>query len=763
MNVFFEESGNFKAGSVLSKQGEALQVELPGGRRAKVKGRDVLVEFAAPEPAELMRLAEQQSGEIDLDFLWEVADEAEFDVGSLAADYFGTPGAVQHAALALRLHGSPVYFRRKGRGRYQRAPEEQLKAALAALERRRQQALVQAEYETELKAGQLPPAFDGKVMALLVRPDKNSIEYKALEAAAGARGVTPAQLMIECGGLPSVQAWLEARFTAEHFPQGTGFPAVKLDFSPNGLPRVDADAFSIDDVTTTEIDDAFSVQPLSDGRVRIGIHIAAPALGIAPHDEIDRIARARLSTVYMPGDKITMLPESVVDAFTLKEGDYRPALSLYFIVNATTQEIVTSETCVEAVFVRTNIRHNELEDIVTEAALADGSGDYPHKAQIAVLWPFAQALHEKRQQARLASGLRRETQRQSDYNYYIEGEHVTIQPRRRGSPLDTIVAEMAILANSSWGGYLSENGVPAIYRAQRSFGPNRTRLQISPAPHEGLGVAQYAWSTSPLRRYVDLVNQWQLVALVEHGVTAKLVAPFKPKDAELYAVMQHFDETYTAYAEHQQRMERFWCLRWLEQEKGGVGGQVVATVVKGDLLRLEEIPLQFLLPGLGIHPRGTRVLLQVADIDLLNVTISTRLLHVIDTPDSAALAATEGVEEDEAGEAGEAAAQAEEADQSQGADEIVLAGDAAEAAQAVPGAAVEQAITGSIGAPSASLAAHEAQAAQAGEALSAQTDAALHEATPEPADEVAELPPVAASEDALGDGAPRAAGDRPLS
>lgn len=638
VNVFFEESGSFKAGSVLSKQGEALQVELPGGRRTKVKGRDVLVEFEKPDAAELVRQAEAQREDIDLDFLWEVAGDEEFDVAALAAEYYGKPGAVEQAALALRLHGAPVYFRRKGRGRYLRAPREQVDAALAALERRRQQAEVQRGYEAELIAGRLPEVYQGKVLSLLVRPDKNTIEYKALEAAAGARGMTQPQLMIACGGLPSVQTWLEARFTAEYFPHGTGFPPVKVEFDAQDLPCADVEAFSIDDVTTTEIDDAFSVQTLSDGRVRIGIHIAAPALGIRPGDEVDAVARARLSTVYMPGDKITMLPESVVDVFTLGEGDHRPALSLYLIVNMTTQEIVTTETRIERVFVKTNVRHNELEDIVTEAALAEGSGEYAHKAEIALLWPFAQALFEKRQQARLASGLRRETPRQSDYNFYIDGEHVSIQARRRGSPLDTIVAELAILTNSTWGGFLGEHGVPAIYRAQRSFGPNRTRLQLSPAPHEGLGVAQYAWSTSPLRRYVDLVNQWQLVALVTHGVTAKLVAPFKPKDADLYAVMQHFDETYSAYAEHQQRMERFWCLRWLQQEKGGVGGQVVATVVKGDLVRLEEIPLQFLMPALGTYARGTRLLLDITDIDLLNVAVAARLRQVLDTPDDVSTA-----------------------------------------------------------------------------------------------------------------------------
>jgi exoribonuclease-2 len=348
----------------------------------------------------------------------------------------------------------------------------------------------------------------------------------------------------------------------------------------------------------------------------------------------------------MPGDKITMLPDSVVEAFTLAEGGLRPALSLYVIINRETQEIVASETRAERVFVKNNLRHNTLDELVTEEALAAGTGEYPHKDDIAVLWPFAQALFEKRQTARAGYGLRREVQRNTDFNFYVEGEHITITPRRRGSPLDTIVAELAILANSSWGAFLHDHGVPGIYRSQRAFGaptgPKRTRMQTNAAPHEGLGVTQYAWSTSPLRRYVDLVNQWQLLACVQHGVTAKLAAPFKPKDADLFAVVQGFDDTYTAYADHQRRMEYFWCLRWLKQENRK---QVVASVVKGDLVRLEEIPLLLHVPGLGVHARGTRLQMEVMSIDELTVEASVRLLHVLDAP-----SVTSGSEAEEADE-----------------------------------------------------------------------------------------------------------------
>ncbi|WP_206999316.1 ribonuclease catalytic domain-containing protein [Trinickia mobilis] len=645
MNVFFEESGSFKAGSVLSRQGDAFQVELPGGRRAKVRAKDVLIEFEKPSAAELMQQADEAAQQIDLDFLWECAPADEFPFATLANDYYGESyGPIERAALVLCMHGAPVYFRRKGRGQYQRAPEDQLKMALASLERKRQQALVQAEYEEELKAGRLPAAFDGKALSLLTKPDKNSIEYKALEAAAAARGISTARLMLECGGIASARALHEARFLAEFFPHGTGFAPVMPGALPDDLPTADVEAFSIDDITTTEIDDAFSVEHLADGRVRIGVHIAAPALGIARGDTVDAIARARLSTVYMPGDKITMLPDDVVDAFTLKEGGLRPALSLYIIVDRATQEIVANETRAELVFVKNNLRHNTLDACVTEEALAEGSGDYPHKDDIAVLWPLAQALFEKRQQARAGYGLRREVQSNTDFNFYVEGEHVTITPRRRGSPLDLIVAELAILANSTWGAFLHDHGVPGIYRSQRAFaasGPKRTRMQTTAAPHEGLGVAQYAWSTSPLRRYVDLVNQWQLLACVNHGVAAKLVAPFKPKDADLYAVVQGFDDTYSAYADHQRRMEYFWCLRWITQE---AKKQVVASVVKGDLVRLDEVPLLLHVPGLGVHARGTKVMLEVMSVDELTVEASVRLLHVVDAP---AVTSGEQAEEEE--------------------------------------------------------------------------------------------------------------------
>ena len=570
--------------------------------------------------------------DVDLDFLWEVAGQEEFGFAELGPEYFGHPPQPHEAAgLVLKLHGAPVYFYRKGKGRYKAAPEAALKAALAGLEKKRQQALVQARYVEEMKAGRLPEEFKAISRQLLFKPDKNSIEYKALDAACNALQTSPERLMLALGGIASPKDLHLGRFLIEHFPKGTGFPALPVPSAPP-LPVAQVRAFSIDDVTTTEIDDAFSVAELADGKVRVGIHIAAPGLGIASGDALDAIARQRMSTVYMPGDKITMLPDAVVEAYTLAEGKTCPALSLYATLDPRDWSVVGTETRAEMVPIAANLRHNEMDELVTEESLAQGSGDYPHKADIAVLWKWVQVLEQARMAKRESFGLRPDQANRVDFNFYVEDDVVTVVRRKRGAPLDKIVAELMIFANSTWGRFMHENGVPGIYRSQGASGGGwaarmQVRMVTHAAPHQGLGVDQYAWSTSPLRRYTDLVNQWQILACAGHGVTAPLVAPFKPKDAALFAIVSAFDATYSAYSDFQASMDRYWCLRWLTQQQAR---QVNAVVLKDEIVRLVDIPLVLKLPGMPEVARGTQVRLDLVRWDEIDLSVEARVLEIGD-------------------------------------------------------------------------------------------------------------------------------------
>ena len=628
MNLFFEESGDFKAGTVLTQQGEAFQVETLTGKRSKVRARDVLLQFDTPSPGELISKATSLSHQMDVSFLWEVAGEQEFGFADLGLEYFGhAPSPEESAGLLLALASAPIYFHKKGKGRYKAAPAEILKAALAGVEKKKQQALLQAKQVEELKAGQLPVSMAPLVNQLLFKPDKNSIEYKALDTAAQELQTTPARLMLSVGAISSARELHMNRFLSACFPRGTGFPEIAIPAKPQ-LVSADVQAFSIDDVTTTEIDDAFSVRDLGDGKIRVGIHIAAPGMGISPGDAIDKLARERMSTVYMPGDKITMLPDELVSEFTLAEGDVRPALSLYATIDTADWSVIATETVAEAVPVAANLRHNDLDEIVTEENLAAGLGEYPHKKEIQLLWQWAQTLERGRMQKRESFGLRPEQNNRVDFNFYVDDEIVTINRRKRGAPLDKIVAELMIYANSSWGLLLHEHGVPGIYRTQGSGNGWAARMQVRmlthAAPHQGLGVDQYAWSTSPLRRYTDLVNQWQILACLKHGVTAPLVAPFKARDADLFAIVSAFDAAYAAYADFQNIMEHYWCLRWLSQHEAR---KVQAVQIKDDLLKLVDIPL--ILPIVGVkHPRGTQLTIELISWDEVDLSVQARLLEV---------------------------------------------------------------------------------------------------------------------------------------
>jgi exoribonuclease-2 len=209
----------------------------------------------------------------------------------------------------------------------------------------------------------------------------------------------------------------------------------------------------------------------------------------------------------------------------------------------------------------------------------------------------------------------------TDFNFSVDWEarsehgpgRVTISQRSRGSPLDKLVAELMIVANSTWGRQLSEAGIPAIYRAQTA---GKVRMTTVAAPHEGLGVDQYAWSSSPLRRYVDLINQWQLAALLRGDAP-----PFPPRSEQLLAAMRDFELTYAAYAEFQRQMERYWCLRWLLQE-GDL--RPSARVLRENLVRLEAIPLYLRVPSLPASEPGARVALDIARIDLLDLETDAR-------------------------------------------------------------------------------------------------------------------------------------------
>ena len=601
MNIFYEESGQFKVAAIVQKNDATYQVDTQHGKRTKVKANNVFAEFDG-DMAAFLENAQAQAADIDTDLLWEVCGEEEFSAEAIAEEYYGhAPTKTELAATLIALYAAPMYFYKKAKGVFKAAPEETLKQALAAIERKKQQDAQIDAWAEALKRGEMPSEIAADLKTILHAPDKQSLTYKAFTKAADALKTSAYELAKKTGGITSIPQYLQDGFEIKYFPKGTDFPDLPLPEMPD-LTKADVTAFSIDDESTTEVDDALSLTNLGNGMKRVGIHIASPSLAIKPGDKMEKNIMERLSTVYFPGGKITMLPENWIAAFSLDAGAYRPAVSIYFDVDG--EFNVGEPTCkIEAVNIAENLRIQTIEPHFNAETGLDEAGEmmFAHHQDLIWFYQFAVALQKARGKY--------EPDRAPQYDYSIELDEagkVSVVRRERGSPIDMLVSEMMILANSTWAQMLHDNDLPGLFRVQPA---GKVRMSTKSEPHIGMGVQHYGWFTSPLRRAADYINQKQLLSLIDD--TAEPL--FRQSDAELFAALRDFDTAYAAYADFQRQMEAYWSLVYLQQQGTS---ELTATILKEDLVRIEGLPLVTRATGIPFDalPKS-QVLLKITELD----------------------------------------------------------------------------------------------------------------------------------------------------
>ena len=601
MNIFYEESGQFKVAAIVQKNDATYQVDTQHGKRTKVKANNVFAEFDG-DMAAFLENAQAQAADIDTDLLWEVCGEEEFTAEAIAEEYYGhAPTKTELAATLIALYAAPMYFYKKAKGVFKAAPEETLKQALAAIKRKKQQDAQIDAWAEALKRGEMPSEIAADLKTILHAPDKQSLTYKAFTKAADALKTSAYELAKKTGGITSIPQYLQDGFEIKYFPKGTGFPDLPLPEMPD-LPKADVTAFSIDDESTTEVDDALSLTDLGNGTKRVGIHIAAPSLAVKPGDKMEKNIMERLSTVYFPGGKITMLPENWIAAFSLDAGAYRPAVSIYFDVDS--EFNVGEPTCkIEAVNIAENLRIQTIEPHFNAETGLDEAGEmmFAHHQDLIWFHQFAVALQKARGKY--------EPDRAPQYDYSIELDEegrVSVVRRERGSPIDMLVSEMMILANSTWAQMLHDNDLPGLFRVQPA---GKVRMSTKSEPHIGMGVQHYGWFTSPLRRAADYINQKQLLSLIDDSAEPL----FRQSDAELFAALRDFDTAYAAYADFQRQMEAYWSLVYLQQQGTS---ELTSTILKEDLVRIEGLPLVTRATGIPFDalPKS-QVLLKITELD----------------------------------------------------------------------------------------------------------------------------------------------------
>ena len=535
-NIFYEDGGQFKVASIIQKNDSTYQANTQHGKRVKIKINNVFIEFDGSMD-DFLQSAQAQANDIDTELLWECVGTDEFDFQAAAKEYFGSqPSKSQLAATLMALYAAPMYFHKKNKGVFKATPENVLKQALAAIERKAQQEAQVQKWAEQLVSGSLHDEIATELPKILHAPDKQSLAYKAFYQA--------------------------------------------MD-------------------------------------KRVAIHIAAPSLAIEPNSEIEKIILQRLSTVYFPANKITMLPKNWISAFSLDEGKIVPAFSIYFDVSSDWQ-LSEPISKIELVPIETNLRIQHIEPFFNSET-GVGSADNPqfkHHADCLYLLELSYELQKKRDRLEDPT-----LPKKYDYGIDFDADgKVIITRRERGSPIDTLVSEMMILANTSWAKMLHDNNLAGLFRVQPS---GRVRMSTHSEPHIGMNVAHYGWFTSPLRRASDYINQKQLQSVLQNDVAPR----FDNTESDLFVALGNFEAAYSAYRAFQDMMESYWAMVWLKQENIR---EINAVVLKEELVRLEGLPLTARATGIPmeIAPKST-VKLAINEIDPEQQFIALKYLTVI--------------------------------------------------------------------------------------------------------------------------------------
>jgi exoribonuclease II len=357
---------------------------------------------------------------------------------------------------------------------------------------------------------------------------------------------------------------------------------------------------TIDGQSTLDFDDAISLEDYGD-HYRLGIHIVDVGHFVKKGDIIDQEALTRGSSIYMPDQKIPMLPSSFAeDLCSLKAGQLRPAISI--LVNLSrSYEINDYEITPSLIKVAQQLTYYDVNII------ADANED------IAALRNIA----EKFRQERISAGAIQITL--PDINIWIadDGE-INVSRINRESPGRMLVAEIMIMANWLMAKFLAEHNIPAIYRSQASprerlyKGNNGTLFQncmqrkllsrfvLNPEPenHSGLGLNAYVTATSPIRKYFDLATQRQIRSVF--GLE-------KPSTREeINDVIQILEQPMRHVAKIQYRRNRYWLLKYLEKQFGQKEEAVVLYKKRNNYqIILKEYMIECELPlssGIELKP-----------------------------------------------------------------------------------------------------------------------------------------------------------------
>ncbi|MDJ0615412.1 MAG: ribonuclease R [Calothrix sp. MO_192.B10] len=386
--------------------------------------------------------------------------------------------------------------------------------------------------------------------------------------------------------------------------------------------------YTVDDESTTEIDDGLSWETLPDGKERIWIHIADPTRWLIPEDELDLEARKRGSTVYLPTGMVPMFPEVLATGpMSLVQGQVCYALSFGVVLDESGE---VAEYTIHASWIKPTYRltYEDVEEMLELGVQAE--------PEIAAIAQWA----KKRRSWRYEQGAISISMPEATIKVKGKGEDISIDLLDDSSARQ-VVAEMMILAGEVAARYGREHGIPLPFRGQpqpelppdeellllppgfvRACAMRRcmpkSEMSITPLRHAGLGLDTYTQATSPIRRYSDLLTHFQLKAHLRGQAP-----PFSAE--QLREVMNNVTTITQEVTMVERQTNRYWALEYLRRHPDEVWQTEVLMWLREDsglaLILLEDLGLQLPMFFKRLVNLGEKILVKVSYADPQKDTI----------------------------------------------------------------------------------------------------------------------------------------------
>jgi exoribonuclease-2 len=651
--VQFFEGQKLITGICLEDSGNRVHVLTSTGREMNITINRLLhassyrVDLASPKEALLQNMKDfgqkQQElmRQVDVKALWElVAGEGEiFDTGYLSQVVFGDTADSDHAAaVLLALIEERLRFKLHGR-QFRINTPEQIDMIVTKRGRKAQRQRSIEDGSIWLESVMQGEDFSGEKNELFIRLLKEFVLFGSeapdcqltREILDQAKVIDPKacfKILVKLGVYDADENLYVPQYNIPtEWPQSVSNEAEALIQSGKNATSLDdvrrdlthLQIFSIDDALTRDVDDAISFEKQTDG-YRLGIHITDVASCIRPAGALDREAERRATSIYLPEEKISMLPPSLSEQLlSLNEGERRPALS-FFVRLTSAGEVIGSEVVLSIIKVSRRMSYEEVD-----AQIEQGSF-------FADLYQVASALMEKRKQKGALILSIPELQVMVD-----KQKHIRISIRERTAPSQVIVSESMILANYIAARLLQDRDIPALYRKQaqpRESMPlpeqpalfqlirqrkvlNRVEVGMEPGAHNSLGLDLYTTITSPLRKYYDLMMQRQLVSLLSGK-------PLLYGMNDLRNIANAVEPRLTKAAIVEQERQRYWLLKHMEDK---IGERFSALVIDRRLRSYSILIQEYLLEtNLSVSegtefPPGETISVILEKVDPFNGTL----------------------------------------------------------------------------------------------------------------------------------------------